>query len=105
MEIEKLTGSLEDMFKKAADGARKERHRHVRAHKSKMHVQECNFDIRNYVLRGVVRRGTNKLAVRWIGPKRVDKCSLDHHLELGDLRSDALAIVQGPTCDFSEHQF
>ena len=98
---ELLGKAIDRIHKRVKDNAEKGRHAARQRHSRKTGVENCNFDVGDYVL--VSRRDADhvdKLCVRWSGPRRIRRVLTQKLFEVEDLRNGSVETIHATRIRF-----
>jgi len=99
--IQDMHTSIDDMHKEISGPTSKSRKRSIDSHNRKTNVRECNFDVGDFILRGLSKKNAvRKLNLRWTGPFQFTKVMSDFLFEIQDLRSKKKSVVHGTRIKF-----
>lgn len=89
MNIERVQTALDNIHKDVAERSNKKGKKAIAAHNRRTNVRPINFDVGDFVLRGVLQRERGmKPSLRWKGPFRVVKCRSEYIFTIVDLLPD-----------------
>ena len=100
IQAENMLSLLDDIHKEVAGLTSKSRKNRVLAHNKRTHVREGNFDVGDFVLKGVTGNTRKKLSFKWFGPFRITQVLSDFLFVVEDLRSGEKATVHGTKLRF-----
>lgn len=99
--ISSLSSAMDGMHKAAKEKSDKERKRKVEAFNQKTGTRLVNFDVGDYVLRGLLKRESpKKLNLNWVGPMRVTRCLSEFLFEVQYILTGKLKVVHGSRLRF-----
>lgn len=74
-QVQSLVRCMDEIHKTAKKKADDERERKVNVWNNRTGTRSVNFDVGDYVLRGLLKKeSTKKLSVNWTGPFQVTRC-------------------------------
>jgi RNase H-like domain found in reverse transcriptase/Reverse transcriptase (RNA-dependent DNA polymerase)/Integrase zinc binding domain/Integrase core domain/Aspartyl protease len=101
LKIEQLQSAVDLMHKQVAGLTSKARETRVTLHNARTGVRPINFDVGDYVLRGVLTREKGrKTDVCWKGPMCVTACKSDFLFEVRHLLNGDKRVVHGTRLKF-----
>lgn len=84
--IADLQGVLDEMHKAVSDISTAKRRKEVEAHNRRTNVRPANFEVGDYVLKGVMTKDrVKKLSLRWGGPYKVTECRSEYIFVIEDM--------------------
>lgn len=99
--IRKLQDSLDQMHKSITANSDAKRKSAVDCHNRKTGVRPINFDVGDFVLRGILQREvSSKPSLKWKGPFRVTECRSEYIFQIEDLITGGKQDVHGRRLKF-----